>query len=240
MILHGFGASDVGRVRPRNEDSFLVRPDIGVFAVADGMGGHVAGEVASRTALDALAAALTIAPTDEASVLSAMRLANLAVWERGESERDKSGMGTTLTSLSFPEERSTCFIGHVGDTRVYRLRGDDFEQLTRDHTAAYQMVESGQLSKDAARRHPLASMLSRSVGTRPEVAIDVASFDVEPADLYLLCSDGLTGMISDDDLEAMLRQDKLLPDLCTELVEAANLRGGVDNITVVLVETEAD
>jgi protein phosphatase len=239
MILHGFGATDVGRVRPRNEDAFLVRPDIGVFAVADGMGGHVAGEVASHTALDAFAAALTIAPTDESSVLSAMRLANLAVWERGEAERDKAGMGTTLTSLSFPANRTTCFIGHVGDTRVYRLRADGFEQLTRDHTAAYEMVERGQLSKDAARRHPLSSMLYRSVGTRSEVDIDVASFEVQPGDLYLLCSDGLTGMVSEEDLAAMLRQEKLLPELSAELIDAANLRGGVDNITVVLVETEA-
>lgn len=230
--------SDVGRVRRRNEDSFLVRPEIGVFAVADGMGGHVAGDVASRTALDAFAAALTIAPTDESSVLAAMRLANLAVWERGEAERDKAGMGTTLTTLAFPENHSVCLIGHVGDTRVYRLRDGQLEQLTRDHTAAWEMVERGQLTKDAARRHPLSSMLHRSVGTRSEVDIDVASFEVEAGDRYLLCSDGLSGMVGDEDLHAMLQQSKSLEELCGELVEAANVRGGVDNITAVLVQTD--
>ena len=238
MQLHAFGSSDVGRVRRRNEDAFIVRADIGVFAVADGMGGHVAGDVASRTALDAVAASLTIAPTDDSTVLSAMKLANLAVWERGEAERDKAGMGTTLTTLAFMPDRTAWIIGHVGDTRVYRLRAGALEQLTRDHTAAQEMVDAGQLTRSAARRHPLASMLHRSVGTRADVDIDILHGDALSGDLYMICSDGLTGMIEEQDIAAMLEQDKLLPDLCRELIDAANARGGVDNITAVLVACE--
>lgn len=236
MELAAFGATDVGKVRPRNEDSFLVHTEIGVFAVADGMGGHIAGDIASRTALDAVAASLTIAPTDEKTVHSAMKLANLTVWERGETERDKAGMGTTLTTLAFTPQRTESIIGHVGDTRVYRLRGGELEQLTRDHTVAWEMIERGQLTKSSARRHPLSSMLQRSIGTRADVDIDIARAPVESGDLYLVCSDGLTGMMDDEDLLTLLAQEKPLDQLCQELIEAANLRGGVDNITAVLVK----
>jgi serine/threonine protein phosphatase PrpC len=236
MNLTAFGCSDIGRVRRRNEDAFIVRPDIGLFAVADGMGGHVAGDVASRIALDAVAASLTIAPNDEETVAAAIRLANLAVWERGEAERDKSGMGTTLTTLAFVPGRDSYIIGHVGDTRVYRVRAGNVEQLTRDHTAAQQMVDSGQLSKEKARRHPLASMLQRSIGTRVEVDVDVARGAVEPGDLFLVCSDGLSGMMEEAEMAAMLQEGTDLEQLCRELIDAANQRGGVDNITAVLVK----
>ncbi len=237
MVLHAFGSSDVGKVRPGNEDAFIVRSDIGLFAVADGMGGHIAGEVASRTALDALSAALTIAPADDAAMLQAVRLANLAVWERGESEHDKAGMGTTLTALAFVPGEAKCIIGHVGDTRVYLLRAGQLEQLTRDHTAAQEMVERGQLTRQAARRHPLASMLYRSIGTRPEVDVDIVHTALASGDLLLICSDGLSGMVEDEDLLAILNQDKPLQTLSEELIDAANLRGGVDNITAVLIKT---
>jgi len=238
MTLDVFGLTDVGRLRERNEDSYILRPDIGLFAVADGMGGHVAGEVASRAALDALAASLTIAHADEASVLTAIRTANLVVRERGDAEPEKAGMGTTLTALLFSADGAHAIIGHVGDSRVYRLRAGVLEQLTRDHTAVQEMVDAGQLTKKAAQRHPLSNMLFRSIGTKADVDVDRVTLRVESGDLFLICSDGLTGMIDDDELPPILVQDKTLQQIGAELIDTANQRGGIDNVTVILIRVE--
>lgn len=235
MILRAFGDSDIGKVRARNEDSYIARPEVGLFAVADGMGGHVAGHVASRTALDVLTQALPNGPLSEESLLRAVQAANLAVWQLGEAEPDKAGMGTTMTVLAFTPDVSSCVIGHVGDSRAYRLRAGTLEQLTHDHTAAQQLVDSRQLSREAARRHPLASMLQRSIGTRPHVDVDLHHSAVVSGDRYLLCSDGLSGMMGDADLTAILARELPLEAIVGQLIETANLRGGPDNITAILV-----
>lgn len=236
VILHAIGGSNIGKVRSRNEDSYIVRPDIGLFAVADGMGGHAAGNVASKTALETLTASLPSATNDEQSVLAAVRAANLAVWQRAEAEREKAGMGTTMTILAFTPDVSECIVGHVGDSRLYRLRAGTLEQLTHDHTAVQELIDQGKLTKDEARRHPLSSMLYRSVGTRPDVLVDVQRTTATRGDRYLLCSDGLTGMLGDDDLAAILLQDQPVDRVVEHLIEAANLRGGVDNITAILID----
>ena len=213
----------------------MIRGDIGCFAVADGMGGHAAGEVASATALAAFDAAITQRAVSETTMLGAIRAANRAVWQRAESEPDKNGMGTTLTAFVTALNHEF-IVGHVGDSRLYRLRDGALEQLTHDHTAAQELVDSGQLSKREAQRHPLSSMLHRSIGTRPDVDVDVLRSAAQPRDRYLLCSDGLSGMLDDADIAAIITQEKAQETICAELIEAANLRGGVDNITALLID----
>ena len=213
MFLIASGASDVGRLRSRNEDSFLIRPDLAVFAVADGMGGHAAGDVASRTALETFANVLA-----GRSMEDAIMMANLAVWEVSQTDPGKAGMGTTLTAIRFePDSELVC--GHVGDSRLYRLRDGVLEQLTRDHSI------------------PRTSMLTRAIGTRADVEVDVFRASALAGDRYLLCSDGLTGMLTDEELRALVGQQAELEKICGDLVAAANQHGGHDNITAILVET---
>jgi protein phosphatase len=239
VIVHAIGSSDVGKVRGRNEDSFIVHAETGRFAVADGMGGHVAGDIASKTALAAFDEYLAAtSDASETAVHAAIHAANRAVWQRAEVEREKIGMGTTLTAVVFTANRKEFVVGHVGDSRLYRLRGGMLEQITRDHTAAQELVDNGQLTKSEARRHPLSSMLYRSVGTRPDVEIDVQRSTAEAGDRYLLCSDGLSGMVDDEDLAAILRQEKPPQSICADLIQAANRHGGVDNITAIVIEVD--
>ncbi|MGQ0560922.1 MAG: protein phosphatase 2C domain-containing protein [Gemmatimonadota bacterium] len=212
MNLSAFGASDVGKRRARNEDSLVVRPDLRLFAVADGMGGHAAGDVASRTAIEALLTAMAAA-----SLEAAIQSANRAVWESSQEHPVRAGMGTTLTAVRF-EQEAELVCGHVGDSRLYRMRDGMLEQLTRDHSI------------------PRTSMLTRAVGTQPVVEVDVFRASVMPGDRYLLCSDGLTGMVSEEDLRVLIAQRKQLEVICGDLIDAANLHGGIDNITAILIE----
>ena len=229
MTLAAVAVTDIGQLRGRNEDSLLLDRDASLFAVADGMGGHAAGDVASQTAIAAFGATFR----ETRSVLAAMKSANRAVHERSAREPEHTGMGTTLTGLHI--FGNTAFVAHVGDSRLYRLRDAALEQLTTDHTVVQDMIDQGTLSKNDAMRHPLSSMLKRSLGLRPEVDVDVFQADIAAGDIFMLCSDGLTGMVTDDDVRAMLMQPKELAAIASELIEAANLRGGLDNITVALV-----
>lgn len=229
MTISVFVRSDVGRVRGRNEDSFLVDASASLFAVADGMGGHAAGDVASQTAIAAFHAAFL----ETRSGVAAVKSANRAVFERATSEPEKSGMGTTLTGIHV--FGNAVFAAHVGDSRLYLLRNGELTQLTRDHTVAQDMIEKGALTKRDAMQHPMSSMLTRSLGLRADVDVDVFEHNVAPGDLLLLCSDGLTGMVTDEDLAAMLKQEKSLEEIVEDLIAAANLRGGTDNITAMLI-----
>jgi protein phosphatase len=229
MRLESAVASDIGKVRTRNEDAYLLLPEKGIFAVADGMGGHAAGDVASRTALE------SVSEISDGDVVSAVLRANRAVSERAQREPQLAGMGTTLTLLALQRDKNVALLGHVGDTRSYLFRAGKLQQLTRDHTVAQEMVDAGQLTKDTARNHPASSMLQRAIGTQSEVDVDFAEIDVQSADLFLLCSDGLTGMLSDGEIARILENEKPLQQLADELVEAANQRGGRDNITSLLV-----
>jgi serine/threonine protein phosphatase PrpC len=229
MVISAVVLSDIGRVRSRNEDSFLVDTDASLYAVADGMGGHAAGDVASQTAVAAFHAAFL----ETASMLAAMQTANRAVLERSTAEPHLLGMGTTLTALYI--FGNAAFVAHVGDSRLYVLRAGQLTQLTRDHTVAQDRVDQGSLSKLEAMRHPMSSMLKRALGLRPEVEVDVLQHDVMVGDLFVLCSDGLTGMVTDEELCMFLEQEKSFDEIAGELIAAANARGGVDNITVLLV-----
>ena len=229
MTLTAVALTDIGRIRNRNEDSFLLDPDASLFAVADGMGGHAAGDVASQTAIAAFAAAFS----ETRSLIVALQSANRAVIERGVAEPGKAGMGTTLTAVHIMGR--SMLVGHVGDSRLYRLRSHSLQQLTRDHTVAEEMIARGALTRIDAMQHPANSILTRSLGSRAEVEVDELREDLESGDVLLLCSDGLTAMVTDDELLTILAQSSSLEERARDLIGAANSRGGVDNITVLLI-----
>jgi len=229
MSIEAVGLTDTGRVRVRNEDSLLIDPVASLYIIADGMGGHAAGDVASQTAVAAFAASFI----ETRNAILAMTAANRAVLERAMAEPDKTGMGTTMTAFTI--YNGTLTGAHVGDSRLYMLRRGVLSQLTRDHTVAQEMIESNALTKREAMQHPMSAMLTRSLGSRLHIDADLLDRKVEPDDLLLLCSDGLSSMVADDELQAILNQDTELGLLAVELVDAANVRGGQDNISVGLI-----
>ncbi|HET9986016.1 MAG TPA: Stp1/IreP family PP2C-type Ser/Thr phosphatase [Longimicrobiales bacterium] len=241
MHWESAAATDRGRRRSSNEDAFVVRPELGFFVVADGMGGHAAGEVASRMAADTVterflaARPATLSAGDlEAALATATSAANRAIFERGEREPDKAGMGTTLTALALLPDDGAWRIAHVGDSRAYRLRGGELTQLTTDHTWVQQQVDLGRLRPAEARGHPFANIVTRALGIGATVEVDLEQGDARPGDVFLLCSDGLSGMVTDRGIARMLAAD-LPPDaIVTRLVAAANRAGGDDNITAVV------
>jgi protein phosphatase len=243
MRWESVSVSDRGLIRPNNEDAALESAEHGLFAVADGMGGHAAGEVASRMAVEALRSAGNGAPAENPAELlvRAFTAANLEIRRRGRSEPDKHGMGTTLTVLRFiPDTAGRGIIAHVGDSRAYRLRGRRMEQLTRDHTWVQERVDAGVLTPDQARSHPYASILTRVLGTDDVVDPDIVAVDTEPGDLFLLCSDGLPTMVADEEILRIVDRAGSLEEAARELVRAANSGGGEDNVTVVLFRLEQD
>src|SRR3954469_25960375 len=230
-------ASDTGRKRRRNEDSSGVAPPL--FAVADGMGGAQAGEVASKLAAAALE------ETDPATLSGSERLASLSqeanrrVYERSSSDPATSGMGTTMTVALVEAEGVT--IGHVGDSRAYLVRDGKLEQLTEDHSLVNELLKSGKLSPQEAELHPQRSVITRAVGTDPDVDVDAFTVSAAEGDIFLLCSDGLTDMVSDEDiLEVLERHRNDLDRAAKALVSAANRGGGEDNITVIAFAIAAD
>ena len=246
MIWSSAGMTDRGRRRARNEDALLLRPHARIYGVADGMGGHAAGNVASRIAIDVLADAFERAPSPRirASTLARRMLgvfddANRAILEHAAAHRECAGMGTTLTALAPLVGTAQCVIAHVGDSRAYRLRGSELVQLTRDHTWVQQQVDSGMLTSVEARHHPLSSVLSRVLGTAAVGPADTLVVDAAPGDVFLLSSDGLTTMLTDDEVGMLLDRPLPLEQRAGDLIDAANLRGGLDNITVVLLMPDA-
>jgi serine/threonine protein phosphatase PrpC len=244
MRWESISVTDRGLIRPNNEDASLESVEHGVFAVADGMGGHAAGEVASRIAVEALREEAQAAASagNPADVLTrAFDAANSEIRRRGHQEPDKRGMGTTLTVLHLVRDSADRgVIGHVGDSRAYRLRSGRMEQLTRDHTWVQERVDAGVLTPEQARTHPYSSILTRVLGTDDAVDADIVSVDSAPGDLFLLCSDGLSGMVPDADLENILAEHDDLSEIAHNLMAAACDNGGFDNITLVLVRTLPD
>jgi len=225
--------SDPGRKRRRNEDAFVRRPPL--FAVADGMGGAQAGEVASRLAAAAVQESVRSDGAPEEHVAALIQEANLRVYTRSNEDESVSGMGTTMT-VALVHDRGVT-IGHVGDSRAYLIRNGKLEQLTEDHSLVSELVRSGKLSPEEAESHPHRSVITRVLGTEPDVDVDTFSVRTEPDDLFLLCSDGLTSMVDDREiLELVDRNRSDLDKALKELVRAANRSGGEDNITVVCFE----
>jgi serine/threonine protein phosphatase PrpC len=235
--------TDVGVVRSGNEDTYLMANERGLFVVADGMGGHAAGEVASEMATRLVAEAYRPVrgmSDDElmAQMVAAIRSANAAIFERTLQEHDKRGMGTTATVLALLPRRY--LIGQVGDSRAYVLRGNTFTQITKDHSYVQEQVDAGRLSPEEARVHPYANVITRCVGSSGDVVPDLYIGTLEAGDLLLLASDGLTGMMEDEDLQAILEEGGGLEEQVDRLISEANRRGGLDNITVILVQIEEE
>jgi protein phosphatase len=224
------GKTDTGRKRRRNEDAYVVAPPL--FAVADGMGGAQAGEIASKLAAASLEDTDPGRVTGPERVASLIREANRRVHERSSTDPATSGMGTTMTVALV--ERDGVVIGHVGDSRAYLVRDGSIQQLTEDHSLVNELLKSGRLSPAEADVHPQRSVITRAVGTDPDVDVDAFTVDARAGDVFLLCSDGLTDMVSDEAiLDAVAGNRDDLDRAAKTLVSAANRGGGEDNITVV-------
>ena len=241
MSITSAGRTDVGVIRSGNEDNYLMVPDRGVFIVADGMGGHAAGEVASEMAVRIIARELgdISSSTDrEASDLirNSIIEANSAIFQRTLSEQDKRGMGTTATAMVILG--GNYLIGQVGDSRAYVLREGALLQLTKDHSYVQEQVDAGYLSPEEARTHPYSNVITRCVGANVDVTPDVYTGALQAGDVYLLASDGLTGMIEDDDLGEMMTKTSTPQQLADDLVDEANRRGGLDNVTVIVIRVD--
>jgi protein phosphatase len=235
--------TDVGIVRSGNEDNYLMLADRGIFIVADGMGGHAAGEVASEMAVRLISRDLGTVrglPDEEVAerMRQAIRGANAAIYERTLTEHDKRGMGTTATALVLMPNRF--LIGHVGDSRAYRLRDGRFEQLTKDHSYVQEQVDAGLLTPEQARVHPYSNVITRCVGANQDVIPDTYGGDLRTGDVVLLASDGLTGMLEDEHIHKILEAPGGPQDWVDAMINDANRRGGLDNITAILVKIDAE
>jgi protein phosphatase len=233
--------TDVGIVRSGNEDNYLMLADRGVFIVADGMGGHAAGEVASEMAVRIISKELGSlrGMTDEAvgeRIHLAIRASNEAIFDRTLSEHDKRGMGTTVTLLTLLPRRY--LIGQVGDSRAYLLREGNLLQLTKDHSYVQEQVDAGLLTPEQARVHPYSNVITRCVGASNDVVPDLYFGNLRAGDILLLASDGLTGMLEDEQLMKILSSEGGPQTWVDRMVTEANRRGGLDNITAIIVKIE--
>ncbi len=226
--------SDTGRRRRHNEDSYICKPPL--FAVADGMGGAQAGEVASGLAAGVLGEADADAGGGEERIATLIQEANRRVYQRSSEDAATSGMGTTMTVALVDASARTIALGHVGDSRAYRVRGGELEQLTDDHSLVGELTRSGKLSPEEAETHPQRSVITRALGTEPDVDVDTFTVEAEPEDVFLICSDGLTDMISNEEILSLVAGSSDLEAAARGLVDAANAGGGEDNITVVLFQ----
>jgi len=236
------GRTDVGIIRSGNEDNYLMVPDRGIFVVADGMGGHAAGEVASEMAVRVVARELgSLKGLSDDQVADRMRLAiraaNGAIFDRTLTEHDKRGMGTTVTTLVLYDTRF--LIGQVGDSRAYLFRDGKLIQLTKDHSYVQEQVDAGYLTPEQARSHPYSNVITRCVGANSEVMPDIYLGTAKPKDVFLLASDGLTGMLEDRQLAELLAPTRMPQEQVDELIAEANRHGGLDNITAIIVRVDA-
>ena len=232
MIGRVAAVTDPGRQRRRNEDSYVIAPPL--FAIADGMGGAQAGEVASRLATTAVKEGAGNGGGEQ-RIADLIQEANRRVYDRSSSDPNTSGMGTTMT-VALVEDDHVAF-GHVGDSRAYLIRGERMEQLTEDHSLVNELLKTGKLSREEAESHPQRSVITRALGTDPDVDVDTFSVRAEDGDLFLLCSDGLTDMVSEDSILSVVERNRDdIDGALRALVKEANRGGGQDNITVVAFE----
>jgi len=245
--------TDPGMVRSHNEDSIYADAGLGLAILADGMGGYNAGEVASGLATTRLAEdiagvinspavlkrGLKDAATVDAHIINVVEAANLAIFNAARSCSQYAGMGTTLVLAWFYDNRMS--VGHLGDSRLYRLRGDSFEQLTRDHSLLQEQLDNGIITVEQARYAENRNLVTRALGVDPEVDVEVHDFDVRPGDIVMLCSDGLNDMVEDDDIAVTLQTLSANLALAADhLVHMTNANGGRDNVSVILVKVVGD
>jgi serine/threonine protein phosphatase PrpC len=249
-MIEAYGRTDVGRRRKVNEDSFLVSAETNLYAVCDGMGGHNAGEVASRMAIETISAFITRSAVekeitwpwgldanlsfDANRLKTAIRLANARVFQAADNREELTGMGTTVVTALVSGDTMT--VGSAGDSRCYLARNGELKQLTRDDSWVSAALGEGILNSDDVERHPLRNVITKAVGARDAIDLDVLEHDLKPGDVVLLCSDGLHGMIGDQEIARILRSSPgSLEEASARLVDAANEAGGRDNVTVVLL-----
>jgi PPM family protein phosphatase len=242
--------TDVGRKRKGNEDSLFVNAEQNLFVVADGMGGHAAGEIASRVAVDSINEFVCLTSGDEEitwpfgldenisydgnRLKTAIRYANRKVLEATKEKSEYEGMATTVAAVLIDGENAN--LGHVGDSRVYLVRSGEISQLTSDHSWVNEQIQSGVISSDQARSHPLRNVVTRALGGKPDLQVDMQVHKILPGDILLLCSDGLTTMIPDEDIAKVVQESEGdVEKAAKALVATANARGGEDNITVLLL-----
>jgi PPM family protein phosphatase len=228
--------TDVGRQRHTNEDNFYDEPPL--FAVADGMGGAQAGEVASEMAIDQFVQARDSEAPAEQQLEQLAKAANRKIWDMAQADSRHAGMGTTLTAAMLDGQHVA--VGHVGDSRLYLFRNGQLERMTRDHSLVEEFVRQGRLTREEAEKHPQRSVITRALGPEGDVDVDTFRIPAREGDVFLLCSDGLSGMVSDSDMESIMSAGDGLDATVRNLVEAANENGGRDNITAVLFKLEDD
>ncbi len=243
-----FGLTDVGRKRQHNEDAFLINEELNLFIVADGMGGHSGGELASRMSVQSIEEVMRSLTSDpEATVISgvntedgqhgdqlryALEVASKKIFDRAKFDTSLKGMGTTTVAAMFREGK--VYIANVGDSRVYFFRNKQMSQITTDHSLVNEQVKAGLITDSDAKSHKLKNIITRSVGYTEEIEIDLHSFDVQMGDKFLLCTDGLSNMLDDKMIEKLVG-DHPIKDACYKLIEKANAQGGEDNVTVALL-----
>lgn len=240
MIFRAAGLSDVGRRRRANEDSYSVSPDLGLYVVADGMGGHKAGRVASELAVEFAVAAVSGSEGSPVSLTerlaASVSAANREIFSQARSSPELRGMGTTLVAALTGE--GCIALAHVGDSRAYLIRGEGIRQLTNDHSVVGDLLRRSEITEQDARSHPHRHVLTRALGVRSHVEADLAELSTAVGDTFVLCSDGLTGLVQDHEILKMVLLASSLDDACRRLVHTANERGGEDNITVVIVRPD--
>jgi serine/threonine protein phosphatase PrpC len=249
MNLKAVGLSDVGRQRQHNEDTFLVGEKL--YLVADGMGGHAAGEIASRIAVDSISEFILHTKEDDGTwphaydehfrkttnrLMAAVRLANTRVLEAMRKDARLRGMGTTVVACLADDDFIA--VAHVGDSRAYLIRDGQLSRLTNDHSWVFEQVQAGMLTEAEAEKHPLRNVITRALGGALQVNPDASEFEAKKGDVVLLCSDGLTGMVPEDEILRLVTQNDDLDAACKQLIDTANERGGLDNVTAILVKTE--
>lgn len=243
--------TDVGKVRAHNEDNFYVAEDMGLFMVADGLGGQKAGEVASRMAIETMKRYMNNKENplkgkyhkefsqDTNRILSGIRLANSEIYKAGQRDLEHQGMGTTISSVLI--NRDVMTLAHVGDSRIYRIRGRHLEQLTKDHSIVEEQLKQGIITEEEAEKSNYKSIITRALGAKETIRIDVDEEVLLDHDRILLCTDGLTDMVKEDDIVRIVLNNEDDPQkACKELVDKANGVGGMDNITVILLYCEKD
>jgi len=247
------GMTDVGLLREHNEDNLLLLPEYGVIAVADGMGGHRSGDVASQLAVSTLSDFFSVVvgrdgtwpfpadPTlseEENYLITGLRLANRRIFDRSLRAMADFGMGTTIVGAIFSKHADRITVGHVGDSRCYRIRGDDIFQMTRDHSLVSDAKHMAPwMTAEEVRQLP-PNVITRALGIREDVVVDITTETTQIGDVYLLCSDGLSGMVSDEQIHEIVTTTPSIDDACKLLIERANYFGGTDNITAVLARIE--
>ena len=250
MEIKAYGLTHVGRQRQHNEDSYLVADEAKLFLVADGMGGHAAGEIASRIAVDSISEFILHTKEDDGTwphaydehfkrstnrLMAAVRLANTRVLEAMRKDARLRGMGTTVVACLADGE--TMSVAHVGDSRAYMIRNNQLQRITNDHSWVFEQVQAGMLTEAEAEKHPLRNVITRALGGALQVSPDASEIEVKEGDVFLLCSDGLTGMVPEDEiLKVVTQSNGDLEKACQKLIEEANERGGLDNVTAILVK----